>query len=173
MRALRVASEATYRDNKLAQDQAELELKAPLYQAQADTYAAHANLYNMQASPEYLLRQERIAAIKDRAAQQKEQQKLQFDLAKSWVKGQTGLEHPDDINQAMAYIQATDQFKQNFDLFIDKIAEKNPQSANFWIQGMKNQDPSVLAELKKRGIYQPALPQFPNRILAGVPQGEK
>jgi hypothetical protein len=113
-----------------------------------------------QSSPEYLMRQERIAGIRDQASRVKEQQKLQQDMAAKWVKGQTGMEHPDDIKTAISYMAAQDAFNQNFDTFIDKM---DKGGRKWFVDGFKQGDQSVLEQLARRGIVKPQSPTFPAR----------
>lgn len=178
MKALRIATEARNNDMKVAlagqeinqkaqqhgaemqQKQNELAAHKPVYDAQAGYYGAHAKLYEAQSSPEYLQRQERIAGIKDQAARAKEMQKLQHDMATKWVKGQTGMEHPDDIKAALSYIGAQDSFNQGFDAFVDKLA---PSYRRQFVDGFKSGDQAVLEQLARRGIVRPQPPAFPTR----------
>ena len=178
MRALRIANESRNNDLRmviagqevsqrgqqhaadLQQKQSELAAHKPVYDAQAGYYNSHAKLMEAQSSPEYLMRQERIAQIKDQAARTKEQQKLQQDMAAKWVKGQTGMEHPDDIKVAMSYMAAQDAFNQNFDALVDKMDKGGRQ---WFINGFKQGDQSVLEQLARRGIVKPQAPTFPVR----------
>ena len=144
----------------LQHKQNELAAHKPVYEAQAGYYGAHAKLYEAQSSPEYLQRQERIAGIKDQAARAKEMQKLQHDMATKWVKGQTGMEHPDDIKAALSYISAQDSFNQGFDAFVDKLA---PSYRRQFVDGFKSGDQAVLEQLARRGIVRPQSPVFPAR----------
>lgn len=144
----------------LQHKQNELAAHKPVYDAQAGYYGAHAKLMEAQSSPEYLMRQERIAQIKDQAARAKEQQKLQQDMAAKWVKGQTGMEHPDDIKTAMSYMAAQDAFNQNFDAFVDKM---DKGGRKWFVDGFKQGDQGVLEQLARRGIVKPQSPTFPAR----------
>lgn len=178
MRALRIANESRNNDLRmviagqevsqrgqqhaadLQQKQSELAAHKPVYDAQAGYYNSHAKLMEAQSSPEYLMRQERIAQIKDQAARTKEQQKLQQDMAAKWVKGQTGMEHPDDIKTAMSYMAAQDAFNQNFDAFVDKM---DKGGRKWFVDGFKQGDQGVLEQLARRGIVKPQSPTFPAR----------
>lgn len=178
MRALRIANDARNNDLKmqlagqeisqkgqqhaddLQQKRNELAAHKPVYDAQAGYYGAHAKLMEAQSSPEYLMRQERIAGIKDQAARAKETEKLQRDMAAKWVHGQTGMEHPDDIKTAMSYMGAQNTFNQNFDALIDKLA---PSARKSWVDGFKAGDPAILEQLSRRGIVKPQAPMFPTR----------
>lgn len=178
MKALRLATEARNNDIKTAlvgqdinqkaqqhgaelqQKREDLDARKPVYDAQARSYGAHAKLYEAQSSPEYLMRQERVAAIKDQATREKEMKKLQHDMATKWVKGQTGMEHPDDIKAALLYIGAQDSFNQGFDAFVDKLA---PSYRRQFVDGFKSGDQAVLEQLARRGIVRPQPPAFPTR----------
>lgn len=106
-------------------------------------------------------RQAEIETIKDETVRKKEQEKLDLDLAKSWVKGQTGMEHPDDIRAGLSYLRAVDNYKRSFDKFIDSTYPEN-------VRAVKATDPAVIAMFNKRFGVEPAPPVFPQRQLAGV-----
>lgn len=132
-----------------------------LQNAHVNYYNAEAQLKQAMSSPDYLNRQLKIAEMKDKAAAQKEQDKEDRSLVNGWLKGVIGAEpSPDELALGMGYLKDRERFSRGFDTFIERLP---PNARQRWIDGFKNNDPTIVAQLQQRGIIKPAFPTFKAR----------
>lgn len=165
-----LAIEAPYKKGLIEAEKMKAEGAGTLNTAHANALNAEASFKTATSSPWYLARQERIAAIKDKTDQQKEQDKLDHEVLKNWLKGTIGSDPtPQEINTGSTYMKQLDTFNRGFDAFVEKLPAQNRQ---FWVQGFNAKDPSVMAELAKRGLVKPVEPVFTPRTAGVLPENK-